>query len=235
MFSTSVVHSGDAEIGKILAEAIANSLDPRNANMKMKNLSVMAFHAIVRRTMGKTGSMLFRQVRSAFTKSNPYGIEKLTPYTKLGTTVSAWIRKHPPKSDGKTGYRSLRGFIPKGNDYAAGGGFRALMQYQVTPESPKGASVVIPAENLEVGLIPSRRGGDRWATRFRNWQQAGKVLPASGNDSGGSEWGYFGAIGIPLKRATKPKRPARPVINKIEEKERPVNLFQKNFLERLMK
>ncbi len=235
MFSASVINSGDSDIGKLLSEAISNSIDPKAAKVKMKNLATNAFHAIVRRAMGKTGSMLFRQVRMAFTVKNPYGIEELTPYTKLGTTVSAWIRKHPAKLGEKAGYRSLRGFIPKSKNYAPGGGFRALMQFAVTPDSQKGASVAIPAENLEVGLIPERRGGSKWAERFREWQQAGKVLPGRGNSVGtGSEWGYFGAIGIPLKRGTRPKRPARPVIEKIQEKERPIELFQKNFLERLM-
>jgi len=231
MYSVKFFGGGDTEIGKILAEAMAESLDPTSAKKMRSNIGLDAFNNMIRRSMGKTGSHLFKLIRRAFSTENPYGLDQLAFYTPTGQPISWTMENKPPK--GKYDYH--RGRRGKGKYLAPGSGFSGLMQYRITPESARGAKNPQPADNMTVGIIPERRGGNKWAARFAEWQTAGRVIPSYDRAGPGSERGYWGALGMPMKAMTQPKRPERQVISQVESQEKPVELFKRNFLERLMK
>jgi hypothetical protein len=109
----------------------------------------------------------------------------------------------------------------------AGAKFAGRMRFDIGETANSGD------RELDVGLRKQDRSKGSWRRIFADWQEAGPVT-VSGLQSG-SMRRYFGAIGMPLRAGTMPRRPARPVIEKVERANRPAELFEKLFLERLLK
>jgi hypothetical protein len=213
MFDVRILSGKGDDIGAIIAQAVADN--PVTAG----TMGLQAFNKVLRRAAGATGSALFREVRGAFTKANPYGLKPLATHPS-GALIAPLVENYFAQKRGKK-MRPRRG-------YAAGSGFRSLMQYRMTPELPKGAPVPNTPPNIEVGLIPERRGGNEWAEKFRDWQQ-GRVLPYRSS----SMYAMMAQLGLPISGTTDLTSPNRDVIGKVENKERPLEMFRQKLYERL--
>jgi hypothetical protein len=211
MFETTIIAGKGNDVGSIIAQAIADN--PRTAG----TMGLKAFEKVLRRAAGKTGSILFKEVRGAFTKANPYGIKPLAQHPS-GVEMAPKIERHFARKEGRR---------MKPASYPAGSGFRALMQYRMAPDAPKGAPVPAGPPNIEVGLIPERRGGEEWATKFRNWQKGGEL------NFPGPMRRMLAFLGIPDDAATPLMAPKREIMEQVERKENPLEIFQKQLYARL--
>lgn len=214
-FSTKVYASEGDDISSLIAQIMAdNSL----ATAQKAAKGAEAFDKIVRRSLGKTGSFLFKKLKGGF-KDGSLGLSPLRTHPANGATMSEMLKRFRPQD--------LAGGVkvkPVKTSRQPGGKFAALMQYEIDDHDGK---------NLTVGLIPKRRGGDKWAKRFSDWQEAGDIDQNEFfkfNLIG--MYRYFKALGMPITKF--PSRPARNVIEKIDEREDPTSLFEKFFLERLL-
>lgn len=209
-----------AEQGSDVSSLIAQILADNVTALSQKNkLAVDVFDKIVRRSLGKTGSTIFRSLKSGF-RDDSLNITPLRKHPANGATMTDTLEKYRPWDlfDGI----KIR---PAKSNRKPGLKFANLMQYELDEHDGK---------NLTVGLIPKRRGGDKWAKRFKDWQEAGNIdTSIYPRTSAKSLFNYFAALGMPITKA--PARPQRDVIGKIEARENPVAMFEKFFLERLLK
>jgi hypothetical protein len=213
MFETTIIAEKGDSVGSIIAQAIADN--PATAG----KMGLKAFEKVLRRAAGKTGSMLFKKVRGAFTAVNPYSLAPLQIHPS-GVRIAPKITSYFAKKRGKGGK----------NYTAPGVGFRSLMQYRMTPDVPKGAPAPAGPPNVEVGLIPERRGGKEWAEKFKSWQEGGTIT-YPGRER--AMYAMLAYLGIPDNKATPLTAPKREVIEKIEQREDPLAMFRKNLYERL--
>lgn len=214
MFEVKMLAGQGDDVGAIIAQAVIDN--PLTAG----KMGLQAFEKVLRRAAGKTGSILFKEVRGAFTQANPYSLKPLALHPS-GQPIAPIVENYFINKRGGGKMKPKRG-------YAAGAGFRQLMQYRMTPDVPKGAPIPPGPPNIEVGLIPERRGGQEWADKFRDWQ-AGRVLPYRAP----SMYMMMAALGVPVRGGTDLTSPVRQVIPRVEEKERPLELFRKQLYERL--
>lgn len=230
MFNFKFMPSDGSDIGALVAQIICEN--PQRASRAAQK-SADAMIKIVRRSLGKTGSVLFRIMKKGFREgntSNPWGLEPRQRYTNFGfpwlatgSPISTHIRDNPPYSLKKGVYPE-----PTKRNPPVGEKFSGLMQYFMNDKNERDIST------LEIGLIPSRRGGQKWADAFSDWQEAGPIkVDQYYKYSRRNMIGYFDRIGMPLAAGTILKRPARPVIEKVQEMNDPVELFKKHFIDRL--
>lgn len=225
MLNYDFVPSDGSDLGAVIAQIICK--DPlRAARAGQKSADAMT--KIIRRSLGKTGSVLFRILKSGF-KERSFGLEPRRTYSLTGAVMSKQIDKYQP--DRRKQYvnawpnlRNLRLSVIKSNP-PVGEKFSGLMQYFMNDKNERDIST------LEIGLIPSRRGGQLWADRFADWQDAGEIKLPYGNRR--TMMQYFRSIEMPLSAGTILKRPARPVIQKVQDTYNPFELFEKHFVERL--
>jgi len=209
-----------AEQGSDVSSLIAQILADNVMALSQKNkLAVEVFDKIVRRSLGKTGSTIFKSLKSGF-KDGTLNIEPLRKHPLSGATMTDTLDKYRPWMLTKD--TKIR---PVKTNRKPGLKFAGMMQYEIDDHDGK---------NLTVGLIPKRRGGDKWAKRFKDWQEAGNIdTSIYPRTSAKSMFNYFKALGMPITKA--PARPQRDIIGKIETRENPVAMFEKFFLERLLK
>ncbi|MBT9158674.1 MAG: hypothetical protein DDT36_01692 [Firmicutes bacterium] len=217
-----VLHSGDTELEQLISRCFSENVPVAQIARRQTG---PALRGIVRSSIARTGSMLFKRVRRAFSRANPYGLAPLATYPgQEYDTFGAVMASHiTNQRRGRRGER--RAAKP-----AIGGGFAKLMQYRIDPDVARGTTPPIGEVNLTVGLIPERRGGPEWADAFRRWQEAGELGYA-----GGSQTRFLAAIRMPKSKGHVPVRPARPVISRIEQEEKPISLFERNLVERLQR
>lgn len=219
-FDAKIMAGSGNDLGALIAQIIAdNSL----SLAQKKKLSVDKMNSIVRRAQGKTGSLLFRSLKKGFTDGT-LNIEPLRRHPANNAMMADTIAAFRPWE-----LKNIDG-VPKPitRSRKPGGKLKNLMQYQLS-ENDSGTG-----GQLTVGLIPERRGGDKWAKRFSDWQESGEIDRSQFyNFSLSGMFKYLSALGMPVSKF--PRRPERNVIGKIEARERPIELFEKLFLERLLK
>jgi hypothetical protein len=218
--------SGD-DVGALIAQ-VFNS-DPAIAR-KWAGKSVDALRRVVRRSLGRTGSDIFRGLKMAMT-TNSLGLDEKAQYTPTAVFISRVMQRVRPQEIGRMG-RPPKLRTPG----KLGGKLSALMQYRLTPDVKRGQAVPAGDDSFEVGLIPERRGGKKWADRFRSWQQGGNIdLSQYNNGSIQSMRGYYAALGMPLRSGTMPRSPRRDLIGKYKSRIEPVEMFKKALTERLLR
>lgn len=234
MFQYEFIPSNGTDIGSLIAQILCEN-PAAAAKASKKSVDVMV--RIVRRSLGATGSTLFRELKFGFKNSgtsNPLNIAPLQVYTRsdkgggyirTGASMAEMLKKYRP-------YSLVKGIQPQTiTTKGAGRKFSGLMQYFMDDMDTNNTNT------LEIGLIPSRRGGDKWGKRFSDWQEAGPIKTEYlSRYSRKTMVGYFDRLGMPLKAGTILRRPARPVIERMQnDSPTPAQLFEKLFLERLMK
>lgn len=216
--------------GDTVADAIAQVFNdnPTIANRWRKE-SKQRMRSVVRRSLGRTGSDLFKGMKSSF-RNNDLNLKKKAVYSKTGVVISKVLKKVRPWQV-RAGMRAPK-LKAQGK---LGGKYSSLIQYKMTPDTPRGAPAPEGDPEITVGVIPERRGGKAWADRFKKWQEGGKI--SLSNFKGGSSLqkmrGYFASLGMPLKPGTIPTAPKRPFIQKYEQTIEPIEMFQKALIERL--
>ena len=217
MLNYDFVPSDGSDLGALIAQIICK--DPlRAARAGQKSADAMT--KIIRRSLGKTGSVLFRTLKAGF-RGGWLNIPQRQIYTKTGAVISSQIKRYPP-------VRGIdnRNIIPATSNPPVGQKFSGLMQYYMNDKNERDIST------LEVGLIPSRRGGGgKWDVRFSDWQEAGVIKIPYGNNR--KMRTYLEAIDLALKAGKVLRRPARPVIEQVQKLYNPFDLFEKHFVERL--
>jgi len=219
MFDYDFVPSDNSDLGSVIAKIICE--DPLRA-ARAAQRSTDAMTKIIRRSLGKTGSQLFRILKAGL-KSNSFNLAPHQIYSKTGAVMSSQIKEYPHRFVAMT--ETPR---PVRTKYTVGGKFTNLMQYFMNDKNERDIST------LKIGMIPERRGGEKWARRFSDWQEAGdiKVNDFIRYSNRSMRW-YFSRIGMPLKAGTILKRPARSVIERAQIENDPFEMFKKNFVERL--
>lgn len=207
--------TGDGELGTAFVEKILNKgvlgapKDPKKV-----------FERALRRAMAKTGMETFKQIKAHF-RDDAYGLAPLRMHPKTGVNMALTYRRYRPYDLATVGKVAKIMRTP-----SPGGKLWRLMQWQLDEENGKW---------VKVGLIPSRRGGDKWAKIFENWQKAGK-LDFTGYNQGANFFAmqrYSQKLGMPLTRW--PQRPERDVIGRVDKTYKPSEQFERFFAERLLK
>ena len=215
-FNTTFEASSGNDIGSLISQILCENPDMAS---KARKRTAEAFQSIVRRSLGKTGSTIFRELKKGL-KFGGFGLVPKTVYTKTGAVISEMFSRYRPDYSGK---------IPRAvtKQKPVGSKLFGLMQYYMNDKDTKDL-------NLEVGLIPSRRGGQKWAKNFSDWQEGGEINVRSlGRYDRRTMYGYWRKLGMPLAAGTILKRPARPVISRVQQDMNPAKLFEQFFLERL--
>jgi len=217
MFNTQVITSKGDDIASLVTQILS---DKPSLALKASKLAVKKMDSIIRRSMGKTGSFLFRRLKTDLRK-NTFGLKDFTRYTNpeskfTGSIISDVLKFNRPRERNTPRARK--------SNRKVGAKWANLMQYQLDFSDKK---------QLEVGLIPERRGYKKWADRFADWQTGGLVDISQYryDASPSSMFKYFQALTMPLTKF--PTRPARPIISKVEAEYNPVKLFEQFFIERL--
>lgn len=217
MFNTQVITSKGDDIASLVAQIFS---DNPSLALKASKLAAKKLDSIVKRSMGKTGSFLFRQLKTDLRK-NTFGLKELTRYTNPNSRFKGALMTDVLKANRPWSLSTAR--VTKSRR-KTGAKWANLMQYQLDFSESK--------KQLEVGLIPERRGGKEWARRFADWQIGGRIRVENFlNYSPSSMFTFFQALGMPISKF--PTRPARPIISRVEAEYNPVKLFEQFFIERL--
>ena len=212
-FQTEISSPPGDDVGALVAQTLHEN--PAIA-AKFARKSVEALNRVIKSAMKSTGYTLFTELKAAL-KSNSLGLEGIAR-TGDGIAISDTLKLNRP-------FASKSRVTRRRADRAPGGKLSKLMQYHVDYGPTN--------KNLEVGLIPSRRGGKEWADKFAQWQQGGSVdVSRFQNYSPRSMKRYFRELGIPSDGSI-PQRPARPVIERFRKSINPTELFRQKLTQRL--
>lgn len=220
----SMIAGDGSDVGAIIAQALAKS----SWSLQQKNkLSVEAMNKVVRRSLGKTGSTL-KGILKLGVKNNTLGLAPMRRYTKTDVVMSMLLKAVKPSSLDKYSklFMKMLGKVVRPPGYR----FANMFEFKIAEETSSGSGI-------EVGILRenSNRGGSKWADIFENWQDADIVDTYFSQGSDKRTHGYFGALGMPLKAGTETRRPERKIIDKVQQDEDPSKMFEKFFLERLLK
>lgn len=215
-FSANLVATPGNDVGSLIAQILA---DNALAIAQKGRMSVEVFDKVVRRSLGRTGSAIFRNLKAGF-RNKSLRLQPLRIHPANGVVMTEMLSRTRP-------WELIRGVTPEPLTLPKkpGENLAKLMQYELDEHDGK---------NVTVGLIPKRRGGDKWARRFKNWQEAGEIeLNDYANGNERTMFNYFKALGMPIRK--HPARPERDVIGQVEARTKPIQMFEKFFLERLLK
>lgn len=221
MLSIFTKAQGTNELERLIAESLqANPIAAAKAALKGKE----AFNKIVRRAMGKTGSTLLRKLKGGMSKDNPYNLEPLARHPLLDALYSVQAKK-------KTFTPTILASALK--QRGPGAGFKRPMLYSMVFTDAKkelriGAETVPGDDSGSSSKVKQMSG--TWLERFRVWQE-GRTWPSFNTPTARR---YMAAKGLPM--SSRPVvQPGRPIIEIVQRREDPLEVFQKNLIERLTK
>lgn len=215
-----------ADKGNDVSSLIAQILADNTMAIAQKNrLAVEKFQNIIDRALTKTGSTTMYDLKGRL-KGQQAGVAPKRVYSKTGLIMADIIKAVRPDRSAKSNasrYLAALSRQPK----PPGAAFVGKMRFDINETTGSND------RELDVGLRKELRSKGSWRAIFRDWQDSGDVkIPNSTPDS---MRGYLAAIGMPIRRGTVLKRPARQIIDDTEKQIRPAELFEKFFLERLFK
>ena len=221
MLSIFTQADGTSEIGRLIAQTLqADPVAAAKAAAKSKE----EFDGIVRKAMGRTGSTMLRKLKGGMSKDNPYNLEPLARHPLLDAlyTVQAKKKTFTPRILAS----ALRQRGP-------GAGFRRPMLYSLVFTETK-KELRIGAETVpgdDSGSSPKvKQMSGTWLERFRVWQE-GRTWPSFNTPKARR---YMAAKGLPM--SSRPVvQPGRPIIEIVQRREDPLEMFRKNLIERLTK
>jgi hypothetical protein len=227
-----IERSASTELGKILTDAFdANPAAAARAAQK----GVEFMNRLVTRSMRSTGFELKTAITAAL-RQNAYGLPPLRRYSSDGAVMATTIRRffHGGKSETPyRRYKTRKGAMDshKSDERAPGSGFAGMMSYNVGGSGS--------GQYLKVGALTSAengRAGAFWTDIFGEWQQEGETnVDYSGAQGPRGLHGFLAAIGMPIRASTILKRPARPIMQSVIERENPYNIFAEKFVAKLLK
>jgi len=226
-FDYDFIADSGTDVGALVTQILSKNPGlAYKASQKTKDTIVK----IVRRSLGKTGSTIFRELKKGLKTGDLVIGASFRRYSQTQQIMMSEALRQGLNSD-STLTKEIKSRYER---FSPGEKFAGLMQYYMKDD--KDRSVETDVNTLEIGLIPSRRGGDDWARNFSDWQEKGDIkVQEFRNYNRRSMLGFFAKLGMPLKETTILQRPARPVISTIREQYDPSALFEKFFIERISK
>jgi hypothetical protein len=217
---------GDNELSNLLASTLIN---PGNNKKAIEH-----FNKAVVRALKSTSYIFLKFIKSGIF-DNAFGFPEPNVYSnwfgRAGpVNISGLLKANKPMlkayKDKRAGKKIRKEIVinqPK--EHKPWGGLRRLMQYHVDET----------AQSAKIGMIPERRGSAKWADIFLKMQEGGGGLSssASGSPISKSNWGYFGALGLYMRRTTVFKLRPRPLMEKSLDAIDPIETLRELFLAKL--
>lgn len=236
--SVSTIASSKTGLDGIIARILA---DNAMALATKNKLTAEAFDKILRSSLKRTGYNIMQPLKEALGEGSSVlgAIAPKRVFSKTGVIMDDIIdavkpAKKPKSKRVKRGAAALLKFYATPNmKRPPGWRFGSMMEYAVLENTDSG-------EAVEIGMLEGGRASQKWKRIFADWQEKGDVDLDGANIRGVnrgyvSMQKYFAAIGIPTSQWTEPERPARPIMKMAEDKLRPAAMFEKYFVERLLR
>ena len=226
MLSIFTKAQGTNELERLIAESLqANPIAAAKAAIKGKE----AFNKVIRKAMGRTGSMMLRKLKGGMSKDNPYDLAPLARHPLSDALYVVQAKKKQMGSNKSTRRILASALKPRG----PGAGFRRPMLYSMVFTDNK-KELRIGAETVsgdDSGKSPKvKQMSGTWLERFKVWQE-GRTWPSFNT---GAARARMAGRGVPM--SSRPVvQPGRPIIEIVQRREDPLALFQKNLIERLTK
>jgi hypothetical protein len=218
-FEAKMVADSGNDLGALIAQILA---DNALSVAQKSKLSADKFQNIVDRALTKTGSTLMYDLKAGLKGKKDFAPKRV--YSKTGMIMSDIIAAARP---GKASTARLLSALVNMGKKAAGEKFAGRMRFDIG-EQPGSRD-----REIDVGLRKQDRSKGSWRQIFSTFQEAGNVN-IYGSEPG-SMRRYLAAIGLPIRKDTTLKRPARPIVDDTGKRLNPAQLFEKLFLERLLK
>lgn len=220
--------TGDSVIAKALAASV---LDVIKGNKK-KNVTAEVMRKIITRSLAKTGGKIRMAIKKGMQSELPIEDRAINPD---GINIAATISANRP--DGARRAKGRKPRLVRGGQLRPARRLAGAIRYGFLDKTEQEMTTGLLDPSMLTGQQPEGLKAENaraWRKRFAMFQEEGEIdISSYRNASERSMFAYFRAIGIAQSR--RPRRPARPIVKPIEDRENPMKLFETNFLERLNK